>query len=98
MSRVDILEGKSLDVNNTDCNDGNARQAKPQHKNRVIRDCVSMAVELPPVAATDVDKAATIPVENDTTTATSVKKKLVIATAKVASCGCRKTKKKGKCI
>ena len=76
MSRVDILEGKSFDVNktdcqdgnNTDCHDGNTRQAKPQHKNRVIRDCVSMTVELPPVTATDVGKAAPIPVEKDTTT------------------------------
>ena len=37
MSRVDILESKSFDVNNTDCYDGNTRQAKPQHKNHVIR-------------------------------------------------------------
>ena len=64
MSRVDILEGKSFDVNNTDCHDGNTRQ----HKNRVTRDCASITVELPPEAATDVGKAATIPVEKGTTT------------------------------
>ena len=46
MLRVNILECKNFDVNNTDCHDGNTCQAKPQLKNRVIRDCVSMTVEL----------------------------------------------------
>ena len=34
----------------------------------MTHDCASMTVELPPEAVTDVGKAATIPVEKDTTT------------------------------
>ena len=48
---------------------GETLQAKPKHKNHEMRDCVSMTMELPPVAATVVGKAATIPVEKDTSIA-----------------------------